>query len=100
MNEINSITILGREWWDKVNGNSYFSCDILVNGDHIHKIPYEYGYGDQYRYAAAIWLDKNGYISLEKNDNGTSQPLWSYCRDNNIVLYCQKFENQRKRDLK
>ena len=40
-----------RRWWDKVNGNSYFSCRVTVpleEGKRISfVIPLQYGYGSQ-----------------------------------------------------
>ena len=54
------------KWFDKVNGNTYHSVRVTRCRDGktivgLHP-PYEYGYGDQYRYtaldamAAAKWL--------------------------------------------
>ena len=38
-----------KEWFDKVNGNSYFSSQIqsTKNPDKIIKLPFQYGYGSQ-----------------------------------------------------
>ena len=37
-----------KEWFDKVNGNSYFSVQIEdIEKDIIYKLPFQYGYGDQ-----------------------------------------------------
>ena len=37
-----------KEWFDKVNGNSYFSVQIEdVEKDLTYKLPFQYGYGSQ-----------------------------------------------------
>lgn len=97
--EVKSIVILGRRWFERVNGNTYFSAEIFVNGNHVHKIDYEYGYGDQYAHEAGAWLDKNGWIALERYSNGSAQPLWYYCRDHGISLIQNVVDVQRKKNL-
>ena len=41
------------KWWDRVNGNTYHSVEITRtrDGKTIH-CPFQYGYGDQYKYTA------------------------------------------------
>ena len=41
-----------KEWFDKVNGNSYFSSQIQAtkNPNKIIKLPFQYGYGSQSEY--------------------------------------------------
>jgi len=50
-------------WFDKVNGNTYHSVQITrVRDSKVIFCPFQYGYGDQYRYTAleamaeAKWL--------------------------------------------
>lgn len=95
--KIKSITILGRKWFDKVNGNTYNTAQIMVNGETVGKTEFQYGYGDYYVQAAGDWLEKNGYITREQYTWGGSQPLWNYCSDNGIHFeysahYCLKRE--------
>ena len=94
-----SINISAKEWFDKANGNSYFSADISVDGNVVETLPFQYGYGDHYIDVANQWLQENGFIDNPRHDNGSYTPLWSYCRDHNIDLYTQKAENCLKRDL-
>lgn len=53
---IKTIDISAKQWLDKINGNSYFSAIITINygmeGESTIKVPFEYGYGDYYRFAA------------------------------------------------
>jgi len=83
---IKTITVLGRKWWDKVNGNTYNTARVMVNGVTVGKTEFQYGYGDFYVQAAAEWLEKNGYITRKHYDNGGSEALWTYCSDHNIHL--------------
>ena len=95
---VRTITVLGRKWHDKVNGNTYNTAQILVNGVTVGKTQFQYGYDDFYVQAAAEWLEKNGHISHQPHNNGGSQPLWQYCRDNNIHLETQS-AYYKKREL-
>tara|TARA_R110002020_G_scaffold320268_1_gene536240 strand:- start:67 stop:372 length:306 start_codon:yes stop_codon:yes gene_type:complete len=37
-----------KEWRDKINGNSYFSCQVEdIERDITYKFPFQYGYGSQ-----------------------------------------------------
>lgn len=57
-----NITIVGRRWFDKVNGNTYCSSRIYINNDLVHTIGMTYGYGDYYEQASIEWLKNNGHI--------------------------------------
>ena len=101
--EIKTIDINGLEWFDKVNGNSYFSAVITLNfGMKTEKsinIPFEYGYGDHYIDVSNKKLIELGYIDTKRKENGSYTPLWQYTRDNNIILRTSKKENCLKREL-
>lgn len=93
MKKVKSICVQAKEWFDKVNGNSYFSADIFVNGDIVHRLPFEYGYSEYYLQAANKWLADNDYLP------DSTLHISSQCRDLGIDLYYSKSENCRKRDL-
>ena len=42
------ITIIGRRWFDKINGNTYHSTEVYNNGEFVGREPFTYGYGDHY----------------------------------------------------
>ena len=69
MKEIRSIFIECREWFDKVNGNSYFSARIWINGGQVAILPFRYGYGDQFLYEAQKKLLDLGYLPQENKNN-------------------------------
>jgi hypothetical protein len=66
--EIRSLFVECREWFDKVNGNSYFSARIWINGGQVAILPFQYGYGDQFIYEAQRKLIELGYIPKEKEN--------------------------------
>ena len=56
-----------KEWRDKVNGNSYFSSVVKdLEGNIILQLPFQYGYGDQYKYEAVKELIKEGLLDKTK----------------------------------
>tara|TARA_Y100001973_G_C5154914_1_gene310174 strand:+ start:923 stop:1186 length:264 start_codon:yes stop_codon:yes gene_type:complete len=53
-----------KEWFDKVNGNSYFSVQIEdIEKDVIYKLPFEYGYGTQSEFVVKEFLGLKGFNS-------------------------------------
>lgn len=81
-----SVFIEGREWFDKVNGNSYFSARIWVDGGQVAILPFQYGYGDQYLYEAQKKLLELGYLPQE----GKSRGLWTIAQESGFDLYSAK----------
>lgn len=41
-----SMVLCLREWFDKVNGNTYQSVKVFVDGETVAVLPLEYGHGD------------------------------------------------------
>jgi len=60
---IDCINVTAKEWFDKINGNSYFSADVQViyHNKQVKnlKIPFSYGYGDSYIFQSLEILKKN-----------------------------------------
>ena len=53
-----------KEWFDKINGNSYFSVQIEdVEKDITYKLPFQYGYGTQGEYVCKDYLGLKGFNS-------------------------------------
>lgn len=96
--KIKTIDINAKEWFDKVNGNSYFSAEITTDSGtpeaQSYTIPFQNGYGHQYIHEAEQLLKKEGVVSLAERER-----LWSYCHENNIVLKKNIQKNCLKRDL-
>lgn len=72
-----------RRWFDKVNGNSYYSVNIQIpSSDRAWRqvnIPCSYGYGNQWEYDCADLLEKIGVLpEFPKYENGcTDYRKWS-----------------------
>jgi uncharacterized protein YdgA (DUF945 family) len=91
---VKTIDINTKEWFDKINGNSYFSANVTLNyglNDSVNiKIPFQYGYGDHSKYVCIKKLNELGYINTNK-----FYELDKY----NIILRYNKQENCKKREL-
>lgn len=94
--DIKSITVIAGEWFDKVNGNSYFAGKVLVNGVHAFNMPFQYGYGSYFEQAAMEGLIERGYT---KGLNHTGS-LSRFCREYGIAYDATKHDNQKMRELK
>ena len=88
-----SVFIEGREWFDKVNGNSYFSARIWVDGGQVAILPFQYGYGDQFQYEAQKKLLELGWLPQENKNLG----LWSIAKELGFDYYSSKsYTNKRE----
>ena len=94
MERIQSITILARRWFDKINGNTYHSVRVLINGKEVVNVPHRYGYGEMYLQTAKEELEEKGVITFEKH-----QDIYSYCKNNKIEYYVDVVDVGRKKDL-
>lgn len=93
-----TIDIIAKEWFDKVNGNSYFSAQVTTDygmkSEKTYKLPLQYGYGDSYRYAAASMLNKKGFDIPENVEIGR------YCREDGIICRANIQRGCKKSDVK
>lgn len=92
-----TIDINAKEWFDKINGNSYFAGTITINygmeNEETFLMPFQYGY--HYEQEAKNLLTEFNKISPEY-----MQSLYTYCKNNNIILRSSLIENCLKRELK
>ena len=62
LSQLKTIDINAKEWHDKINGNSYFSSDVILNygmnSQETIKVPFQYGYGDHYLYQSLREIQK------------------------------------------
>lgn len=70
------IYVEAREWRDKVNGNSYFSGRIFLNGEQVAVMPFQYGYGSMFEHEAVSVLQQLGYLPI--SDTVSTSPLWRF----------------------
>lgn len=77
---MNSIYVHGKTWFDKVNGNSYFSARVEIDGEEVARLPFQYGYGDQYLHEARKVLTEKGLIESRIG------ALWNL-KDDGVSVY-------------
>ena len=99
MNTVTNVTIIAKEWFDKVNGNSYFSAISTISfSDGTKqevKTPFQYGYGEHYQYIAFNNIVKSGLLANVENN----RTPWRYFEENNITYTFTKHEKCLKRDV-
>lgn len=82
-NAISTVDIQAKEWFDKVNGNSYFSAQVTINfgmdSERTIYVPFQYGYGSAYQTKSIEQLQKDSILPNE----GTIS--WSYFDDQGII---------------
>lgn len=78
LKEFNQITVIGKRWFERTNGNTYHSVSVYVDGVEIGCVPFMYGYGDQYIQTAHELLQKAQYYP--KTDN-SSKDYWAFIED-------------------
>lgn len=97
--KVRTIDIHAKEWFDKVNGNSYFAAHVTLNyglpGETTFNIPFKYGYGDYYVQASTKMLQEKGVIKTIDN-NKTFVSLRQMCHEHGIVLRASKSEAKQK----
>ena len=97
--KINSIIIIGRRWFERVNGNTYHTAQIFINGKCVHRTTFSYGYGDQFIWTAYKWLENKDYVHPEHQKHGATEPIWQYCQRNDITFSYTVVDVSRKKDL-
>jgi hypothetical protein len=98
MKDLKTIDVNAKEWFDKANGNSYFSGTITLNfgmdDAEQMEMPFQYGYGDHYVDMAKCQMTEHNKISPK-----LMQPLWRYCEENDIILRNNIQRDCLKRDV-
>ena len=95
-----TVALVGRRWFDKINGNTYCSTEIVVNGALLVKVGPVCGYGDYWVQQGTEWLDHHKYLpGLAHHDNGSYEPIWAYAPRMGIALFRTVSDVNRKGDL-
>jgi len=94
-----TIDIQAKEWFDKTNGNRYFSGKVTVDfglkTEKTFTMPFQYGYGSQYEYTAIELLVSNGYVNPDKTELS-----YRSLKNNGVIIRASKQENCKYRDVK
>lgn len=88
-----NLTIIGRRWFERVNGNTYHSVEIYLNGEMIASNPFNYGYDRQFEQTAIELLEKKYRLPLKEHE-----ALWRL-KDYGVNLVSSVTDVQRKKDL-
>ena len=98
VSESKSIVVIGRRWRDRVNGNTYHSAQVIVDGETVHRSGVEYG---DFEDTAAAWLESNGYISPRPRyaSGSYSVHMAEHCGASGIVYTSEAIDVPRKGDL-
>ena len=97
---MSNVFIVGRRWFRRGPGTTYHSVEIYADGKFLYKVPYAYGYNDQYEWTAAAWLESNGYMpGREHRENGSIESPWQYFQRNGIDYHHSVTDVSRKKDL-
>lgn len=94
--KIRSLFVECREWFDKINGNTYFSARIWINGGQVAILPFQYGYGDQFIYEAQKKLLELGYLPQE----GKNQSLYSIAENLGFDYYTARATTKKNEMFK
>ena len=87
------ITVNGKRWFERTNGNTYHSVDVYVDGELIGREPFTYGYGDGYKQTALDILTK-----VRPDIAGDVTVLW-HLRDKGHKIITSVADVARKKDL-
>lgn len=93
-----------RRWFDKVNGNSYFSVWLTIpqndSSNRYIAIPFQYGYGSQWQYEVINLLAKYGFIPpLRKYENGNTDYGYLSDYERNGIVHWNDEGYGLKRDM-
>jgi hypothetical protein len=95
--KIKTIDITANQYHDKINGNTYFNADMIINynteGQVTIHLPMQYGNNNQYLFAALNMLNELKFIDF-------TGPLWLFCQNNNIELRTNLREGYKERELR
>lgn len=87
-----SIFIEARQWHDRTYGNSYYSAQVFVDGEHLYSTGMRYGYEYQYEHDISHDLANLGVIPADVEN------VRRYCRDTGVDFYSVRYDT-KKRDL-
>jgi hypothetical protein len=93
---VNKLELLGRKWFERTNGNTYFSSVALHNGVEVARIDFEYGYGDQWLYEITKAIKTEGFEPRK------DQQPWQYIdslESQGVAVFTNCEQVTRKKDL-
>jgi hypothetical protein len=104
-NNLTSVHISARKWFDKINGNTYHNVKLFIVQDDKEVSTLEsgmtYGYGEGWDQTALSLFTKRYQLTLKKYPNGNPHYsyLTRYLTDASIPLTYDVVNVTRKKDL-
>ena len=82
-----------KQWHDKINGNSYWSCRIEdIEKDVVYVFPFQYGYGYQSEYEVkqALNIKNSSIIKFIKHEKCTKKSVKEWGTESEENYYADK----------
>jgi len=73
------LTIIGRRWFDRGPGNTYHSVEVYQGSKLLVRVPFAYGYGNQYQQTALDALVKLGIYPDTPGPSGGYAAFRQFC---------------------
>lgn len=89
---VRTLTIVAREWFDKLYGNTYSTARVVINGTDSYIVHFMYGHGAEMIYSRGIFP-----VLSEKYDLPAS--MYDARTAENLTIITDLCEVQRKKDL-
>lgn len=105
MAQVQKLELTGRRWFDRKNGNTYFSASATLNGEEVARIAYEYGYGENWLDRICDELNWAGVLPVEREtySNGLTEVPWRWLqrieKEAGIAVFTSCVDVRRKKDL-
>lgn len=99
MKKFSQLQIIGKRWFDTVNGNSYHTVSVYIDCKHVFTSDRRYGGESMYVETASVWLDGNEYIKRKRHENGSREPLWQIAERCKFKVLDLVFDVPRRKDL-
>jgi hypothetical protein len=92
------ITVIGKRWFERVNGNTYHSVAVYVNGDLVEYMPFSYGYDSMYMQNATKILVNHYALPLERYEHGGIESI-TRLNNKGYKVIDSVTDVERKKDL-
>lgn len=105
MAQVQKLELTGKRWFDRKNGNTYFSASAVLNGEEVANIAYEYGYGENWLDRICDEVNRIGVIPVKREaySNGLTEVPWQWLqrieKEAGIAVFRNCEDVQRKKDL-
>jgi hypothetical protein len=86
-------TVIARKWFERTNGNTYHSCEVYKDSELVKRVPFAYGYGEQWKQTAhEVLVNAELFV-------GDYWAFLQHTRENREGFLFSVTDVQRKKDL-